>query len=455
MISEAIEAMAAPENLLAAWRAVRGNVPRYRRAVSAGPDAVTLADFERDLPAQLNTLGDMLLHGRYEPAPPKPVHLPKPAGGERVIGVLNVADRVAQRAAVQVLAPLWEVDFLECNFGFRPGRGTPTAVAYIRQLQAQGNAWVVESDIADCFGSLNHDVLLKRVQVRVGDPRVVKLVERWLACGALSAGAPDDAPNAAESDRWRGTKQRVQQGAGLVMEGLLPGVMGPHDKAFGGRGSHPDALDGDDPRLWNYDAMLQADLMGRWAGTAVAAGLGWLRPNIGRALYQSGQFLNTPAGASCAPAVGRWPVWPARPPSARSRPGPCAAMPVRRRPALSRAARSRRCWPTSICIRLTAGCRSAATIWCATPTISSCWPRMNPRPRPATTTRCSACTSCSWPSIGRRCASCAPASPGSSWASSSRPSFPPSPSPDPSHYLGGHHVHTLRHRERRTGPQGE
>ncbi len=149
------------------------------------------------------------------------------------------------------------------------------------------------------FGSLNHDLLLKRVQVRVGDPRVVKLVERWLACGALSAGAPDDEPDAAESDRWREAKQRVQQGAGLVMEGLLPGVTGPQDAGyggFGGRGSRAGALDGDDPRLWNYDAMLQADLMRRWAGTAVAAGLGWLRPNIGRALYQSGQFLNTPAG---------------------------------------------------------------------------------------------------------------------------------------------------------------
>jgi retron-type reverse transcriptase len=290
MTTELMEPLAARDNLLSAWRAVRGNVPRYRRMTSAGPDGVTLAEFQHDLNAQLETLHELLLHDRYEPAEPKLIRLPKPSGGERVIGILNVRDRVAQRAAVQVLAPVWEPEFLDCNFGFRPGRGTPTALAYIQSLRTQ-NAWVVEGDIENCFGALNHELMLKRVQGRLQDRRVLRLVERWLDCGALSAGLPEDEPEPAEVDRWQRVAEKAKHGASLVMEAVLPGSTGPGVAGWGAAR----ADDNDVPSM-DYDAMMQAEMTRRWIGAALAAGVGWLRPNIGRAMYQTSQFFNTPAG---------------------------------------------------------------------------------------------------------------------------------------------------------------
>lgn len=298
-MAELMETMTAPENLLGAWRAVRGNVPRGRRLHSAGPDGVTLAEFERDLNTQLDTLRDMLNHERYEPAPPKVVKIPKSQGGHRAIGVLNVRDRVAQRAAAQSLAPLWESDFLECSFGFRPGRGVPNAMAYARSLWESGHRWVVESDIEDCFGSLDHDLLLKRVSHRVHDGRVVRLVTRWLDCGALSAGLPAS-PDEAEEANSNG-KHKVAGDARRALlwlaDGMLPGLAGPtylpaprgarNHEGNGQAGTLEDA---------DFEALAQEDSLRRMVVTALAAGVAWMRPNIGQGLYRMRQVAASPAG---------------------------------------------------------------------------------------------------------------------------------------------------------------
>lgn len=186
--------LAAPENLLAAWRAVRGNIPQYRRARSAGPDGVTLAEFERDLSTQLNILHDMLLDGRYTPSPPARFSAPKPGGGQRHLAVLSVRDRVAQRAAQQVIEPLWEPDFLECSFGFRPGRSLDQAIACVHDWRASGYRWTVDGDIADCFGSLDHELLVARLKDKIGDGQVLRLAQAWLDVGMMQAGLPHDEP---------------------------------------------------------------------------------------------------------------------------------------------------------------------------------------------------------------------------------------------------------------------
>jgi RNA-directed DNA polymerase len=298
-MGELMERLTAPENLLSAWRAVRGNVPRPRRRHSAGPDGVTLAEFERDLSAQLNTLQDMLVHSRYEPAPPKVIQIAKPSGGERTIGVLNVRDRVAQRAAVQVLAPLWEPEFLDCSFGFRPERGTPHALAYTRQLRADGCEWVVEGDIEDCFGSLDHDLLLKRVTVRVHDKRVIGLVTRWLDVGALMAGLPDDAPVEADTQGWHKVAGDVKRGAIWALDAILPGVNGPmqlpprpvaRDEARDGvRRERYDAPDWDEAQ---YEALMREDALRRMVVTGAAAGIAWLRPTSARRCTGCGRRRN-------------------------------------------------------------------------------------------------------------------------------------------------------------------
>lgn len=210
--NDLMDQLAAPENLLAAWRAVRGNIPRYRRQRSAGPDGITLTEFERDLPLQLQTLRHMLLHQRYQPQAPGLFTIAKRSGGTRQIALLNVADRVAQRATQQVIEPLYEPGFLPCNFGFRPGRSIQDAVYCVRRMRSSGYAWVVDGDIAACFDTLDHQLLLRLMQKKVTDPRVLDLLRAWLEVGILEHGLPSEKSGWLE-ESWRKAGDGLRQGA--------------------------------------------------------------------------------------------------------------------------------------------------------------------------------------------------------------------------------------------------
>ena len=215
-----IEQVAAPENLLSAWRSVRGNIPRYRRERSSGPDGISLEDFERELPSQLDALRDMLMHDRYQPQPPLLVKLPKSNGKHRQIAILNVTDRVAQRAAQQVLEPIWEPGFLPCSYGFRPGRSIQQAVDQARQERTHGNDWVVDGDISACFDSLDHTLLIKRVEARIDDLRMIALIRMWLEQGILQHGMPSQPVGRMREglDKFTGG---IKKGAGLVLNLLI------------------------------------------------------------------------------------------------------------------------------------------------------------------------------------------------------------------------------------------
>jgi RNA-directed DNA polymerase len=219
MTDKLMEQIAAPENLLSDWRVVRGNIPQYRRKKAAGPDGVTLAEFERELQPQLAALREMLLRGRYYPVPPARFKLPKRGGGERVIAVLPIRERVAQRAAQQVLEPLWEPEFLPCSFGFRPGISIEQAVTYVHELRQQGERWAVDGDISTCFDSMDHDLLLTQIRVKIHDGRVLKLIQNWLDAGLLQAGPPTEAdPQAAIQAHQR--QKFVKEGVNWVLESV-------------------------------------------------------------------------------------------------------------------------------------------------------------------------------------------------------------------------------------------
>lgn len=191
MTAKILELIAAPENLLSAWRSVRGNIPKYRRQRASGPDGISLAEFEKDLAVQLKVLRDMLMKGRYQPEPPAYFSVPKRSGGERLLAILSVRDRVAQRAAQQVLEPLWEPEFLPCSFGFRPGISLNHAIAYVQETRPL-NGWVVDGDIAACFDTLDHDLLMKFVSHKIRDGRVLNLMQAWLDVGIMQAGPPQN-----------------------------------------------------------------------------------------------------------------------------------------------------------------------------------------------------------------------------------------------------------------------
>ena len=163
-----------------AWREVRAN------RGAPGVDAQTIDQIEESgVAALLDELQRELWEQRYRPLPVRHVAIPKPGGGERPIGVPAVRDRVVQAAAVIVLSPIFEADFLDCSFGFRPARSAHQALERVSHEVNKGRTFVVDTDIRSFFDSMDHDLLLGFLEERISDRRVLKLVSAWLRAGVL------------------------------------------------------------------------------------------------------------------------------------------------------------------------------------------------------------------------------------------------------------------------------
>lgn len=193
--SPMLEAIASVENLTKAWTNVRRNIRVAQRGRSHGSDAITMMDFEEAWVEHMEQLSLELRTNTYRPLPPRQFLLAGKGGKQRTISILAIRDRIAQRAVLQVLEPQIEPTFLDCSYGFRPHVGVPYAIARIERYRQQGLHWVAHADIADCFGTIDHDILLHQLKQRIPDAAVLRLIDKWLNVGVLSETATTDASN--------------------------------------------------------------------------------------------------------------------------------------------------------------------------------------------------------------------------------------------------------------------
>jgi group II intron reverse transcriptase/maturase len=155
-----------------------------------GVDGETLEDIERQgVDNVLRDLQTQLRTRRYRSLPVRRTYIPKPGKTEkRGLGIPSIRDRIVQTAAKILLEPIFEADFADCSYGFRPKRSAHDAEERIRQLANEGRDWVVDADIRAYFDSIDQEKLLTKVRQRVSDRRILKLLRKWLKAGVMEEG---------------------------------------------------------------------------------------------------------------------------------------------------------------------------------------------------------------------------------------------------------------------------
>ena len=159
-----------------------------RNKGSHGIDGMKTDELREHVKRTWVTVKSKLLEGKYNPSPVRRVEIPKPDGGIRLLGIPTVQDRMIQQAIAQVLSEIYEPTFSESSYGFRPNRGAKNAIKQSEIYINQGYKWVVDMDLEKFFDKVNHDILMAKLERKIKDKRLLKLIRKYLESGVLING---------------------------------------------------------------------------------------------------------------------------------------------------------------------------------------------------------------------------------------------------------------------------
>lgn len=174
--------MITPEALNVAFRGLR-------KKASAGVDGVTYETYERDAARNLQALHERLKNGKYQAQPLRRVYILKEDGKQRPLSIPALEDKIVQKAVLEILNAIYEQDFLECSYGFRPGRGPHQALDEVgRVICTRPTGWILEIDITAYFDSIVRQQLMELIEKRVRDRSVLQLIRKWIQTGVIEEG---------------------------------------------------------------------------------------------------------------------------------------------------------------------------------------------------------------------------------------------------------------------------
>ena len=180
------------------------------RKGAPGVDGQTWADYGVGLRERLSDLHDRIHSGRYRARPSKRIWIPKPDGRQRPVGMPSLEDKLVQQALVWVLEPIYETDFMGFSYGYRPERSSHDALDALHVAITRKVSWVLDADLQNFFDTVNHRLLIKVLKVRIADPRVLRLIRKFLRAGV------------SEDGEWSKTEVGTPQGA--VISPLLANI---------------------------------------------------------------------------------------------------------------------------------------------------------------------------------------------------------------------------------------
>jgi RNA-directed DNA polymerase len=175
---------------------------KLKKRAAPGVDGLTWEMYATDLDRNLTDLHARIHSGAYRALPSRRRYIPKADGKQRPLGIAAIEDKIVQAAVVAILTPIYEAEFLGFSYGFRPGRSQHDALdALAYGIKARKICWILDADIRSFFDSLSRDWLVRFVEHRIGDRRIVRLIQKWLKAGVM------------EEDRWVETTEGTPQGA--------------------------------------------------------------------------------------------------------------------------------------------------------------------------------------------------------------------------------------------------